>query len=62
MKQQKSHISAQGSRNTVHIQAVLGTDMILTPDESRHERKRLNDLLAEALHKFGFHYQDIEVK
>ena len=61
MKTQKTHINANGTRASVHVNATLNTKQILTPDELRRERKQLNDHLAEALHQYGFHRQDIEV-
>lgn len=61
MKTQKTHINATGTHEKVNIQVKLTTNQILTPGELRRERKTLNDQLAEALHKYGFHRQDIEV-
>lgn len=61
MKTQKTHINATGCHENANIQVKLTTKRILTPDELRQERKDLNDHLCEALHKYGFHRQDIQV-
>ena len=61
MKTQKTHINAKGSHEDANIQVKLTTKRNLTPEELRHERKDHNDHLCEALHKYGFHRQDIQV-
>jgi hypothetical protein len=60
-KTQKSHVNAKGTHETVNLNIKLVTKQTLTPDELRRDRKTLNDHLCEALHSYGFHYQDIEV-
>lgn len=63
MRTTKTKIKANNSDDRVTIEATLETSSIikLTPDELRHERKKLNDYLCEALYRYGFHRQDIKV-
>lgn len=59
MKPKKTEINANSGHNRAHIKIVLHTRRILTSSESLYEQKVLNDHIFEALHKFGFHRQDI---
>lgn len=59
IKPKKTQINANSGHNRAHIKIILHTRRILTPSEKLHEQKALNDCIFEALHKFGFHRQDI---
>lgn len=61
MKTQTSKIKANGQDEAVSINVQLSTKRILTPDELRGERNALNNLLCEALRKYGLNFQDIKV-
>lgn len=61
MRTQKTKIKASEDGGTVLVLATLQTTSILTRDELTRERKKLNDHICEALHRYGFHRQDIQV-